>query len=98
MGFSNRTEQELSGVCPTSIDQVKTKANQTVDEDRSPEDAKSKDYLGVEHNNFTHDKFTQCPGITHNKDPRNTETNDWLLVARRSPKDAKLNDYLDVVQ
>ena len=115
-GYTNRSEQHLSGVCATSIDQVKTKANQTVDGDRSPEDAKSKDYLGVktvdgdrspedaklkdylgvERSNFTHNKVTQCPGIAHNKDPHNIETNDWTLAARRSPKGAKLNDYLDV--
>ena len=82
--------KDLSGVCVTGVDQVKIEANKIV------EDAKPKDYLGVERNNFTLNKFTQCSGTAHNKDQQKIETNDWVLVARRRPKDAKLNGYLDV--
>ena len=95
LGFTKRTEQDLSGVSATIIEQVETKTNQTVDGDRSPQDAKPKDYLGAERNNSTHNKDTQCPGIAH-RDPCNVETNDWVLVARRSPKNTKSSDYLDV--
>ena len=90
------SEQDLSGVCVTSIDQVETKANQIVNGDRSPEDIKSKDYLGVKRYNITYNKVTQCSGIAHNKDLHNIKTNDCALVTRRSPTDAKLNDCLDV--
>jgi hypothetical protein len=44
---TNRTEQDPSGVRATSVDQVKTKANQIVDGVRSPEDAKLNDYPGI---------------------------------------------------
>ena len=46
-GYTNRSEQDPSGVCVTSIDQVKTKANQIMNGDRSPEDTKSKVNLSV---------------------------------------------------
>jgi hypothetical protein len=89
--FTNRSEQDPSGVCATSIDHVKKKTNQIIDGDRSPEDAKLKDYLGVK--TVDGDKYS---GIAHSKDSHYIDTNDWTLVASRSPKNSKLNDYLDV--